>query len=323
MRKITYRDALNEAIREEMLRDESIFLIGEDIGLHGGVFRVTLGIEKQFGRKRVRQTPISESAIVGTAVGSALTGLRPVAEIMYIDFTTVAMDQIVNQVAKLRYMSGGKVKLPLVIRTQGGTGTGEAAQHTQSLESWFVHTPGLKVVMPSTPYDAKGLLKTAIRDDSPVLFIEHKFLYSISGEVPETEYTISFGQADVKKTGKDITVVTMSFMTQKVLKVAERLKNEIDIEVIDPRTLVPLDIETIIASIRKTGRLLIVQEACERGGVGSDILRSTLKDVFNYLKAPPEVLGGRNIPIPYSPPLEKAGIPQEQDIENKIRSMFS
>lgn len=322
MRKLTYKEALTEALKEEMERDKDIFLIGEDIGLYGGVFRVTQGLMEKFGERRVRQTPISESAIMGTAIGAALTGLRPVAEIMYIDFTTVAMDQIANQAAKLRYMSGGKVKLPLVIRTQGGTGTGEAAQHTQSLEAWFVHTPGLKVVMPSTPYDAKGLLKTAIRDDSPVIFIEHKFLYPLTGVVPKEEYTLPFGRAEVKRQGKDITVVATSFMVQRVLRVAEGLKDEIDVELIDPRTLVPFDTETIITSVKKTGRLLIVQEACERGGMGGEIVRKIVEEAFDYLDTAPKVLGGRNIPVPYSPPLEKASVPQEKDIESKLRTFF-
>jgi acetoin:2,6-dichlorophenolindophenol oxidoreductase subunit beta len=321
MRKLRFKAALNEALAEEMRRDERIVLIGEDIGLHGGVFGATQGLMEQFGARRVRQTPISESAIIGTAVGGAMTGLRPVVEIMYIDFTTVAMDQIVNQAAKLPFMSGGKIRLPLTIRTQGGTGTGEAAQHSQSLEAWFVHVPGLKIVMPSTPYDAKGLLKTAIRDDDPVMFIEHKLLYSMTGEVPEEEYTIPFGSADVKRTGHDITVVATSHMVHKALKVAEKMKDEVDIEVVDPRTLVPLDIETIKTSVRKTGKLLVVQEACERGGMGSEILRKVVEEAFDDLESPPKVLGGRNIPMPYSPPLEQASIPQEKDIENAIKEL--
>jgi pyruvate/2-oxoglutarate/acetoin dehydrogenase E1 component len=321
MRKIRYKAALNEAIREEMEHDEGVFVIGEDIGPHGGVFGVTQGLMDQFGERRIRQTPISESAIIGVAVGAAMTGLKPIAEIMYIDFTAVAMDQIVNQAAKLRYMSGGRVNLPLVIRTQGGTGTGEAAQHSQSLEAWFVHVPGLKVVMPSTPYDAKGLLKTAIRDDHPVLFIEHKLLYPMTDDVPEEEYTIPFGQARIRRPGNDVTIVAISFMVPKVLAIAEKMKDEVDVEVIDPRTLVPFDTETIINSVRKTRKLLIVQESCERGGIGGEILRAVVKDVFEYLDAPPCVLGGRNIPLPYSPPLERASIPREKDIENQIKDL--
>ena len=321
MREITYRDALNEALREEMKRDENIFLIGEDIGLYGGVFRVTNGLIGEFGERRVRQTPISESAIIGTAIGAALTGLRPVAEIMYIDFTTVAMDQIVNQAAKLRFMSGGRIKLPLVIRTQGGTGTGEAAQHTQSLEAWFMHVPGLKVVMPSAPYDVKGLLKTAIRDDSPVIFIEHKLLYPQKGTVPEEEYVIPFGKADTKRDGEDLTVVATSHMVHKVLEAAELVSEEISIEVIDPRTLVPLDIEKIIESIKKTGKLLVVHEACTTGGIGAEIVRQVVEKAFDFLDVPPRVLGGLDIPIPYSPPLEKRSVPQKEDIIRVVREM--
>jgi len=321
MRKIKFKTALNEALAEEMRQDERIVLIGEDIGLHGGVFGATQGLVEEFGPQRVRQTPISESAIVGTAVGGAMTGLRPVVEIMYIDFTTVAMDQIVNQAAKLTFMSGGKIRLQMVIRTQGGTGTGEAAQHSQSLEAWFAHVPGLKIVMPSTPYDAKGLLKSAIRDDNPVMFIEHKLLYSMIGEVPEEEYTLPFGSADVKRSGKDITVVATSHMVHKVLKVADKMKDEVDIEVVDPRTLVPLDIETITSSVRKTGKLLVVQESCERAGMGSEIVRTVVETAFDNLDHPPKVLGGRNIPMPYSPPLEQASIPQEKDIENTIKDI--
>ena len=315
---MNYRQALNDALREEMARDQSVFLIGEDIGLYGGVFRVTADLMTEFGEHRVRQTPISEAAIVGTAIGAALTGLRPVAEIMYIDFTAVAMDQIVNQAAKLRYMSGGRVTLPMVIRTQGGTGTGESSQHCQSLEAWFVHAPGLHVVMPATPRDAKGLLKFAIRGPNPVMFIEHKFLYNVEGEVPDGDSVIPFGRAEVKRPGDQVTVVATSFMVHRALKVAERLGDRASVEVIDPRTLVPLDLETILNSICKTGRLLVVQEACTRGGFGSEIIRQVVERALHSLKSPPRVLGGRNIPIPYSPPLEKASVPQEEDIEEAI-----
>lgn len=323
MREISYSQALNEALKEEMRRDERIFMIGEDVAIHGGTYGVSKGLLEEFGEKRAKDTPISEAAIVGTGVGAALTGLRPVVEIMYIDFTTVAMDQIVNQVAKLRYMTGGMVKLPLVIRTQGGSGTGEAAHHTQSLEAWFVHVPGLKVVMPSTPYDAKGLFKTAIREDNPVMFIDHKLLFPKKGPVPEEEYTIPFGQADVKKQGDDVTVVATSLMVHKALKAAEKLAEEgISIEVIDPRTLVPFDKETIIKSVRKTNHLVILHEACQRGGVGGEILREIIEEIFDCLDDPPKILGGKDIPVPYSPPLERVTVPQEKDIVETIRKMF-
>ncbi|RKY71670.1 MAG: alpha-ketoacid dehydrogenase subunit beta [Candidatus Latescibacterota bacterium] len=304
-----------------MERDEAVFLIGEDIGAFGGVFGITKGFVERFGERRVRQTPICESAMIGTAVGAAMTGLRPVAEIMYVDFVTVAMDQIANQAAKLRYMSGGQVSMPLVIRTQGGDGSAEAAQHSQSLEAWFVHVPGLKVVMPATPYHAKGLLKAAIRDDNPVMFIEHKLLYSEKQTVPEGEWLVPLGEAEVKSEGDDITVVATSLMVHRTLKAAEALSGEISVEVIDPRTLVPLDIEAILKSVEKTGRLLVVHEACTRAGIGAEIVREIVEKAFDYLDAPPKVLGGLNIPMPYTPPLEKAVTPQEEDIIKAVREM--
>ena len=321
MREIAYTQALSEVLSEEMERDEAVFLIGEDIGAFGGVFGITKGFVERFGERRVRQTPICESAMIGTAVGAAMTGLRPVAEIMYVDFVTVAMDQIANQAAKLRYMSGGQVTMPLVIRTQGGDGSAEAAQHSQSLEAWFVHVPGLKVVMPATPYDAKGLLKAAIRDDNPVMFIEHKLLYSEKQTVPEGEWLVPLGEAEVKSEGDDITVVATSLMVHRTLKAAEALSGEISVEVIDPRTLVPLDIEAILKSVEKTGRLLVVHEACTRAGIGAEIVREIVEKAFDYLDAPPKVLGGLNIPMPYTPPLEKAVTPQEEDIIKAVREM--
>ena len=322
MKEITYIQALSEALSEEMERDETVFLIGEDIGAFGGVFGITKGFVEKFGERRVRQTPVSESAIIGTAVGAAMTGLRPVAEIMYVDFITTAMDQVVNQAAKLRYMSGGQVTMPLVIRTQGGDGTAEAAQHSQSLEAWFVHVPGLKVVMPATPYDAKGLLKAAIRDNSPVMFLEHKLLYSQTQTVPEGEWLIPLGEAEVKREGEDITVVATSLMVHKTLEAAGVLSREISVEVIDPRTLVPLDMEAILKSVKKTGRLLVVHEACIRAGMGAEIVREVVEKAFDYLDAPPKVLGGLNIPMPYTPPLEKVVTPQREDIIKAVREMI-
>jgi pyruvate/2-oxoglutarate/acetoin dehydrogenase E1 component len=324
MREITYSQALNEALREEMQINEQVFIIGEDVGIHGGTYGVSKGLLKEFGGKRVKDTPISETAIVGLGIGAALTGLRPVVEIMYIDFATVAMDQIVNQAAKLHYMTGGVAKLPLAIRTQGGSGTGEAAQHTQSLEAWFIHVPGLKVVMPSTPYDAKGLFKTAIRDDNPVIFIDHKLLFSKKGPVPQDTYTIPLGEADIKKEGEDVTVVATSLMVHKVLTAAKELEGQgISLEVIDPRTLLPLDKKTIVSSVKKTHRLMIVHEAYSRGGIGSIITEEIMEEVFDSLDAPIKVLGGKNIPIPYSPPLEEVMIPQEKDIICQIRDWYS
>jgi pyruvate/2-oxoglutarate/acetoin dehydrogenase E1 component len=323
MRKITYAAALNEAIREEMKRDDAVFCLGEDIGPHGGAFQVTRGLFKEFGKKRVRNTPISELGFTGLAVGAAMKGLRPVVEYMYIDFTYLAFDQIANQAAKLGYMTAGAISIPIVFRTQGGAGRGNAAQHSQSLEALFYHIPGLKVVMPSTPYDAKGLLKSAIRDNNPVVFIEHKLLYSTQGEVPEEEYLIPLGMADIKRKGSDVSVIATSNMVSKVLEAAEILKDVIDIEVIDPRSLVPLDMETIIHSVKKTGRAVIVQEAPRRGGVASDIASYIMEDAFDYLDYPVKIIAGKNTSIPYSKNLEDEAIPGVRSIEEELRRFIN
>ncbi len=325
MREILYREALNEALREEMGRDERVFVVGEDVAdPFGGVYKVTVGLSDVFGTDRVRNTPLSEVAIMGATLGSALTGMRPVAELMYVDFTAVCMDQIVNQIAKLRYMTGGQAVLPLVIRTQGGAGRSSAAQHAQSLEAWFVHTPGLKVVMPSTPEDAKGLLKTSIRDDNPVLFIEHKLLYNEKGPVPEEEYTIPLGVADVKRSGKDVTVIATSRMVLRSLNAAEQLEEEgISVEVVDPRTLVPLDEETLLESVRKTNRVVIVHEACRRGGVGAEITAIIQEKAFDYLDAPIERVGAADVPVPFAPILENFVIPDEGRIAEAVRRVLA
>ena len=322
MREVSYVKALHDALVEEMARDESVFLIGEDLVDLGGVSGAIKGLAARFGEHRVRQTPLSEAAFMGLAVGAAIAGLRPVAEIMYVDFVTVCFDQIINQAAKLRMMSGGQLKVPLVVRTQGGGGTSEAAQHSQSPEVWFAHTPGLKVVMPATPADAKGLLKSSIRDDNPVIFLEHKLLYATTGEVPDGEWVIPLGQAEVKRQGEDITVVATSYMVHKALAAAESLADEVRVEVIDPRTVEPLDMECIRASVEKTGRLLVVQEACLRCGFGSEIVRRVTEGCFAALKTAPKVLGGANLPMPFSPPLETACIPQEETIVEAIRSLL-
>ena len=323
MREITYRQAVQEALREEMQRDESVFLLGEDIAEFGGSYKVTSGLLEEFGPERVRNTPISEAAIVGAALGASLVGMRPVAELMYVDFSAIAMDQIVNQVAKVRYMFGGKAKASLVIRTQGGAGRSSAAQHAQSLEAWFMHIPGLKLVQPSTPYDAKGLLKTAIRDDNPVMFIEHKLLYPVQGPVPEDEYLIPFGQADVKRTGSDVTVVATSRMVHRALEAAASLSAEgIDVEVIDPRTLNPLDEESILASVRKTQRLVIAYEAYERGGVGAEIAALVANKALDYLDAPIERVASLNTPMPFSPKLENYVVPTEEKIIAGIKRVL-
>jgi len=323
MKTLTYAEAVREALQEEFLRDENVVLFGEDVGCHGGAFGVTKGLWEEFGNKQIFDTPLSEAAIAGTAVGSAVTGLRPIAEIMYGDFVTIAMDQIVNQAAKMRYMFGGKAKLPLVIRTPAGGGRGNAAQHSQSLEAWFINIPGLKVVMPSTPADVKGLLKTSIRDDNPVIFLEHKLLYgSVRDEVPEGENLISLGQGDIKKQGEDVTVVATSMMVHKALKAANILAQEgISIEVVDPRTLFPLDKEIIINSVKKTGRLVVVHEAPATGGFGAEIVARVVSEAFDYLDAPPQRVGALHCPIPYELELEAEVIPDEQDIVQAVESV--
>ncbi len=321
MRKVTMVRALNEAIAEEMARDESVFVIGEDVADCGGVFGVTAGMAKRFGRERVRQTPISEAAFTGLAVGAAMAGLRPICEIMYVDFATTCMDQILNQAAKLRYMSGGQVRVPLVIRTQQGGGTCEAAQHSQCLEAIFAHVPGLKVAIPATPYDAKGLLKSAIRDDNPVVFLEHKLLYEEKGEMPREEFLVPLGQAEVKREGTDVTVVAWSLMVGKALAAAEALADEVSVEVVDPRTLVPLDFAAIAASVRKTGRLVVAQEACLSGGFAGEILRRVCDECFDALAAPPRVVGSADVPMPFSPALEAAVLAGEEEIVAAIRGV--
>jgi len=323
MREITYAEAIREALRQEMRRDKNIFLIGEDLGIYGGAFGVTYGLIDEFGEERVRDTPISEAAIAGAALGAAITGMRPVAEIMFMDFTTIAMEQIVNQAAKIKFMFGGKVKVPMVVRTPAGSGTGAAAQHSQSLEAWFTHVPGLKVVMPSTPYDAKGLLISSIRDDNPVIFIEHKLLYKITGEVPEEEYKIPLGVADIKRKGEDLTIVATSIMIQKALYASKELeKVGISIEVVDPRTLKPYDKKTIIESIKKTGKVIIVHEACKTGGFGAEIAAMISEsESFDYLDAPIKRLGGLDIPIPYNRNLERHAVPQIKDIINATKEL--
>ncbi len=324
MREITYREAIREALREELQRDPSVFLLGEDIAdPFGGSYKVTKGLSTEFGTERVRNTPISEAAIIGAAVGAALTGMRPVAEIMYIDFTTIAMDQIVNQAAKVRYMSGGQATVPLVIRTQGGPGRSSAAQHAQSLEAWFVHVPGLLVVMPSTPYDAKGLLKSAIRDDNPIMFIEHKLLYAVSGPVPEEEYTIPLGVADVKREGSDVTIVATSMAVHKALAAADVLAQEgISVEIVDPRTLFPLDIETIVASVEKTGRLIITHEATERCGFAAEVAAQVGRMAFEYLDAPIERVAAPPVPLPFAPILERRVMIDENKVADAVRGML-
>jgi len=324
MRKITYREALREALIEEMRRDPTVFLLGEDIGkFWGGAFKVTEGLAEEFGDERVRDTPISESAIIGTGVGAAITGMRPVAEIMFGDLTALAMDQIANQAAKICYMFGGQAKCPLVIRTPFGAGVNIASHHSQSLEAWFMHVPGLFVAMPSTPYDAKGLLKTAIRGNNPVFFCEHKLLYPTVGEVPEEEYTVPFGVADVKREGSDVSVVATSYMVHKALRTAEAFQKEgLNVEVIDLRTLTPLDRQAIVKSVKKTGRIVIVSEDCRTAGVGAEVAAVVAEEALDYLDAPVKRVCEPDTPIPFSPPLEQYVIPDEKRITKAIKEVM-
>ena len=322
-REITYLEAVREALTQEMRRDPEVFLLGEDIGVYGGAFGVTRGMLEEFGPERVRDTPISEAAIAGAATGAALMGMRPVMEIMFMDFITISMNQLVNQAAKIRFMFGGKASIPMVVRAPAGSGTGAAAQHCQSLEAWFVHTPGIKVVAPATPYDVKGLLITSIRDNNPVLFMEHKLLYRTKGPVPEELYTIPLGQAEVKRQGRDLTVLAYSIMVPRALEAADQLAQEgIELEVVDLRTLKPLDTDTIIRSVIKTGRVLIVHESPRTGGFGGELAAVvTESEAFDYLDAPIRRLAGRDIPIPYNRTLERATVPQVEDIVAAAREL--
>jgi len=323
MRKISYSQAIIEALREEMKRDPAVMVMGEDVGLYGGAYGATRGLFEEFGGERVRDTPISEAAIAGAAVGAAMSGMRPVAEIMYVDFTPLAMDQIANQGAKNRYMFGGRTTVPMVIRTEGGAGRCIAAHHSQSLEALWLHFPGIYLVMPSTPYDAKGLLKSSIRDDNPIMFIEHKMLYGVKGPVPEEEYLIPFGVADVKRQGTDVTVVTYSRMVHRALEAAERLAQEgISVEVIDLRTLKPLDIETVVASVMKTGRLVGVTEAYKTGSVLGEIFTLVNEQAFDYLDAPMVRVAAADVPVPMSEALEDAAIPNTEAVIAGIRKVL-
>jgi pyruvate/2-oxoglutarate/acetoin dehydrogenase E1 component len=324
MRQISYAQALQEAQREEMLRDPRVSLMGEDVGLYGGAYGATRDLYNEFGEWRVLDTPISEATIGGAAVGAAMAGLRPVAEIMYVDFTPLAMDQIANQGAKNRYMFGGKTSVPMVIRTEGGAGRAIAAHHSQSLESLWTHFPGIYVVMPATPYDAKGLLKAAIRDDNPVMFIEHKMLYKEKGPVPEEEYIIPLGVADIKRPGKDVTLVTYSRMVLRSLEAAEALAQEgIDVEVIDLRTLKPLDIEAILTSVKKTGRLVCVSEGYENTNFINEVMAQVNERAFDWLDAPMLRVAAANVPVPRAEALEDEAIPNVNRIMAACRKVVS
>ena len=322
MAQIMYREALNQALAEEMRRDPLVFTMGEGIGERGGSYKVTEGLFQEFGPERVMDTPISEASFTGCGVGAALVGTRPVVEILFIDFTGLIMDQIINQAAKYAFMSGGQGKVPMVLRTQGGAGNGLAGQHSQSLEALFYHIPGLKVVMPATPYDAKGLLKASIRDNDPTIFIEHKLLYMTKGEVPEDDYIVPLGQADIKRSGDDVTLISYSYMTLKCLEAAEALATEgISVEVVDLRTLTPLDKETILESVEKTGRAIVVHEAVKRGGVGGDIAAMIMEEAYDDLDGPVKRICGKNTTIPYNLELEKACVPSVAEIIEGILEM--
>ncbi len=323
MPMLTYAQALNEALREEMQADGRVFLMGEDIGLHGGVFRVTKDLINEFGPERVRDTPISEAGFVGLGIGSALAGMRPVVELLFMDFALVAADQIVNQAAKLRYMSGGTLSVPIVIRAQQGGGRGNGAQHSQSFESWFAQVPGLITIAPSTPADAKGLLKSAIRAGNPVMFIEHKLLYNTKGEVPVGEHVVPIGKADVKRIGRDITIVSYSRTLLFALEAAEQLSQKgIEAEVLDLRTIEPLDMDTILESIRGTARLLIVHEAHTNCGLGAEIIARVVEQAPDALVTPARRLGAKHVPIPVAESLEDAVLPQVSDIVQIVEEMM-
>ncbi|MFH1135907.1 MAG: alpha-ketoacid dehydrogenase subunit beta [Pseudomonadota bacterium] len=323
MREITFAEAIREALRQEMKLDENVFILGEDVGAFGGCFGVTAGLFTEFGPDRVMDTPISESAIMGASLGAALMGLRPVPEIMFIDFTPVCFDYLTNQAPKVRYMCGGQVKkLPLVIRTSSGGWIRAAGQHSQSLEGWFTQVPGLKVVMPGTPYDAKGLLTSALRDNNPVLFIEEKALYAVSGPVPEGEYLVPLGKAEVKREGSDVTLITYAGMLGHCLAAAETLAGQgVSAEVVDLRTLSPLDHDTLAASVRKTHKAVVVQEACEVAGLAGQVIKSLMDSSFDYLDAPVKTVAALNTVIPFSPPLEDITLPNAEKVVQAARAL--
>jgi len=324
MSRKSYAQAIKDTIAEEMRRDEDVFVMGEDIKVLGGIFGCTRGLVDEFGEDRVMNTPIAEAGFIGAGLGAAAAGMRPVIELMYMDFTYVAMDQILNQVAKIRYMTGGNISAPLVIRGQQGIGRGNGAQHSQCIESIFMHIPGIKVVLPSTPADAAGLLRTAIRENNPVLFVEHKALYATKGEVPDDpEFSIPFGKANVVKKGSDVTLIANSYYLSKAISVADKMEKEgISVEVIDPRTLVPLDKDTIIESVKKTGRLLVVHEGHKVAGWGAEIASTVMEEAFDYLDAPVARLGAKQCPLPFNLGLENAVVPQEHEMEEAIRKLL-
>jgi pyruvate/2-oxoglutarate/acetoin dehydrogenase E1 component len=319
MREITYAEALREALREEMLRNPDVILLGEEIGVFGGAYKITRGLLEEFGPERVRDTPISEIAIAGTAIGLALTGLKPVAEIMYMDFLPICLDQLATQAAKIHFMSGGQLKVPMVLRTQYSLGRQHGSQHSQFFPSWFFQVPGLKVVLPGTPYDAKGLLKSAIRDENPVLFVESGVLYRTKGEVPDDDYTIPLGKADIKRKGDDVTIVGVSRLVGEAMSAAKKLEETgVSAEVVDIRTLQPLDLETIVESVKRTSRLIIACDDVKTGGVGSEISAAVLESAFDYLDAPTIRVACPEMPVPFSPTLEQMYMPNADKIVEAV-----
>ena len=325
MREITYLEAINEALGEAMEKEKKVFLMGEDIGAYGGAFKVTSGLLLKFGPERVMDTPISEAAIAGAAVGASLLGLKPVAEIMYMDFMPLSMDQLVTHAAKLHYFSGGQLEAGMILRTQYSLGRAHGAQHSGFLPAWFLQAPGLKVAVPSTPYDAKGLLNAALKERGPVLFVEGAMLYKSKGEVPEGYYEVPFGQAEVKRGGKDITVVAISRMVPEALATAESLASSkgIEVEVVDPRTIQPLDKKTIVDSVKKTGRLVVASDDMKTGGVGAEIGATVYEEAIDYLKAPLVRVCSPDIPVPFAPPLEREYMPNAQKLEQAIEKLFA
>lgn len=321
-REITFAQAINEALAEEMRRDERVFIIGEDVAEAGTPFKVLSGLVEEFGPQRVIDSPISEAGITGIGVGTAMTGMRPVVDIMFGDFIGLTMDQMVNQAAKIHYMSGGKLKVPMVLRTTLGATRRSAAQHSQSLHAWWSHIPGLKVVLPSTPYDAKGLMKTAIRDDNPVAFFEDKMMFQVKGQVPTKEFTIPFGVADIKREGQDITLVATSSMVHIAHEAAERLQNiDISAEVIDPRTTSPLDKDTLIASVKKTSRAIVIDEGYQHFGTTAEIASVIADGAFYYLDAPVKRMGAMDVPIPFSPALEDLTVPTSESVTEMAKAL--
>jgi len=324
MRTITYRDALREAIREEMLRDERVFIMGEDIAGYGGTYAVTKGLYEEFGEKRVRDTPLAEEVITGVAIGAALGGLRPIMELMTINFSLLASDLLVNSAAKIRYMFGGQPTVPFVVRMPSGGGAQRAAQHSQLFETWYAHVPGLKVVMPATPYDVKGMLKSAVRDPDPVLFIEHELLYNVKGEMPdeEDEYTVPLDRGEVKRPGRDITIITFSRMLHLSLQAAEDLSKEgIEAEVIDLRSIRPIDIDLLVDSVKKTNRVVIAEEGWKYYGTGQGLAALIYENAFDYMDAPIQHVTGADVPMPYSKVLERAALPNKSDIVNAAKAI--